>query len=126
MHELGLLHAVVIALEQAVDRRGARGVAAVGLRVGSRSGAMPEALFGAWPLASGGTCAEGAHLEVEPVQAAVWCPKCQADHEIDRFFAWTCPRCGTPTAHLVRGREFEVAWAELKWGADHADPAATC
>lgn len=115
MHELGLLHAVVQAVEQSSAVAGAR-VEAVGLRVGSDSGAQPFALEGAWPLATAGTVLEGARLELELVQAAIWCPSCQAERDIDQFYAWCCPICGAPSGALVRGREFEVTYADL---ADH-------
>lgn len=117
MHELGLLGAVVDAVGDAVAKHPtACRASAVGLRVGSLSGAEPEALVGAWPIATFGTVLEGARLDVEAVQAVVWCPACEAEQPIDEFFALLCPACGTPTGNLVRGREFEVAWADLEGG----------
>jgi len=113
MHELGLLTGVVAAVSQAARSAGAPRVEAVGLRVGTLSGAVPEALEGAWPIATTGTIAQGAELTIEQVVAAVWCPACQAERPIDEFFALTCPACGQPTGHLVRGREFEVVYADL-------------
>ena len=113
MHELGLLKGVVSAVERAAEKAGATGVRTVGLRVGSRSGAVPEALYGAWPIATSGTTVDGAELEIDEVQAAVWCQTCDKAQPIDEFFALTCPVCGTPTANLVAGREFEVTHADL-------------
>ena len=113
MHEVGLLRGVVRAVEDAARSAGAPRVEAVGLRVGSLSGAVPEALAGAWPLAAAGTLCAGAALVVETIPAAVWCPACQAEQAIDEFFALTCPVCGTPTGHVVRGKEFEIAYADL-------------
>ena len=113
MHELSLLTAVVKAVEKTADRAGASAVQAVGLRVGSQSGAVPFALEGAWPVATAGTPLAGARLELEVVPAAIWCPGCQAEVPIDEFYALTCPVCGTPSGNLVRGREFEVTYADL-------------
>lgn len=113
MHELGLLHSVVQAVERAAAKAGATSVQAVGLRVGSQSGAEPLALQGAWPLAIAGTPLDGARLELEVVQAAILCPQCDQEREIDEFYALTCPVCGTPSGNLVRGREFEVTFADL-------------
>ncbi len=113
VHELGLLRSVADAVAATAARAGATGVEAVGLRVGTLSGALPEALEGAWPLAVAGTPVEGARLELEIVPAAVWCPGCRAERPVDEFFALTCPVCGTPTANLVHGREFDVTWADL-------------
>ena len=113
MHELGLLQGAVTAVVRATgDAR----VEAVGLRVGTLSGAVPEALLGAWPIAVAGTTLDGARLELEVVQAAVWCPTCAAEQPVDEFFALTCPECATPTANLVKGREFEVTYADVDTG----------
>ena len=113
MHELGLLRGVVIAVEQAVARAGATGVEAVGLRVGTLSGADPEALSGSWPLAVFATSLAGARLELEVVPAAIFCDHCGCEQPIDEFYALTCPACGTPCGNIVHGREFEVAFADL-------------
>jgi len=113
MHELGLLNGVVVAVERAAAKHGATAVNAVTVRVGSLSGAVPEALQGAWPIATAGTIVDGAELIIEEVQAAVWCPTCDAAQPIDEFFALVCPVCGTPTGQLVSGREFEVTYADL-------------
>lgn len=113
MHELGLLRSVVTAVEQAVMTSGATDVEAVGLRVGSLCGAVDEALVGAWPIATAHTVVAGARLEIESVQAAIWCPGCACEQPVDQFFALTCPVCGTPSGNLVRGREFAVAFADL-------------
>ncbi len=113
MHELGLLHGVVETVELAVGQAGTTRVEAVGLRVGTLSGALPDALQGAWPIAVAGTRLDGARLDLDVVQAAVWCPTCRAEQPVDEFFALVCPVCGTPTGVLVHGREFEVAYADL-------------
>ncbi|MCL2470221.1 MAG: hydrogenase maturation nickel metallochaperone HypA [Propionibacteriaceae bacterium] len=113
MHELGLLQGVVTVVEKAAASAGATGVEKVGLRVGTISGAIPEALDGAWPIVIAGTILEGAVLDIEVVTAAVWCPTCEANQPIDEFFALTCPVCGTPTGQLVAGREFAVTYADL-------------
>jgi hydrogenase nickel incorporation protein HypA/HybF len=137
VHELGLLRGVVAAVEREIARIEGESragtvprvegesaeqpvrvkqpvrVDAVGLRVGTLSGAVPEALEGAWPIAIVGTALSGARLDIQVIQAAIWCPTCARDQPVDQFYALTCPTCGTPSGHLVRGREFEVAYADL-------------
>jgi len=113
VHELSLLRGVVATVELTATARGATGVEAVGLRVGTLSGAVPEALRGAWPIATAGTIVAGARLDIEEIPAAVRCPACAKAQPIDEFFALRCPVCGTPTADLVAGREFETVYADL-------------
>lgn len=117
MHELGLLASVVAAVERTADRAGASRIEAVGLRVGTLSGALPDALLGAWPIATAGSRLAGARLELDIVPAAIHCPSCEGDVPVDEFYALTCPACGTPSGTLVRGREFDVAWADLETDA---------
>lgn len=114
VHELALLSSVVKAVENACSAAGSSEVKVVALRVGALSGAMPAALDWAWPLAVAGSVAEGAELVLEEVPAAVWCPACDTEREIDAFYTWQCPGCGQPTADLVRGREFLVSYVELE------------
>jgi hydrogenase nickel incorporation protein HypA/HybF len=114
VHELGLLASVVTAVTKAAGDAGASSVEAVGLRVGTLSGAVPDALVGAWPIATSGTLLDGARLDLDVVAAQVWCPRCEAEREVDEFYALRCPACGTPTGMLVHGREFEVVWADLE------------
>ena len=113
MHELGMLQPAVAAVEAAAVEARAAMVEAVGLRVGTRSGLVPEALEGAWPIATAGTRLEGARLDLEIVQAAIWCPTCDAEQPIDEFYALLCPVCGAPSGNLVKGREFEVTYADI-------------
>ncbi|MFC3850370.1 hydrogenase maturation nickel metallochaperone HypA [Corynebacterium hansenii] len=114
MHELGLLSGVVEVIAGAADGRRVRRVA---LDVGSRAGVIEHALYAAWPLAAGGTVCEGADLEVVVIPATVWCPACEAEREIDEFFALACPECGAPTADLRRGREFAIREVDVDSGA---------
>ena len=114
MHELGLLAPVVEAAADACREAHASAVKAVALRVGTLCNAAPSSLDGAWPFAVAGSVVEGAELVLQVVSAAVWCPTCDAEREIDAFYALRCPACGTPTGDLVRGREFEVAYVELE------------
>lgn len=123
MHELGLLRGVVTAVDEALEHKASgqhpqekterRAIEAVGLTVGTQSGVLPEALDGAWPFAIAGTSCEGARLDVTIVPATVYCPSCACEQEIDEYFALTCPVCGTPTADLRHGREFQLTYVDL-------------
>lgn len=114
MHELALLTSVVRAVERALGNQDNSVPTVVALRVGALSGAEPLALESAWPLAVAGSVVEGAHLVLEVVTAAVWCPGCERDVEVDEFYALRCPVCDRPTAVLTRGRELEIAYVDVE------------
>ncbi len=109
-----MLTEVIVAVERACAPADDSAVQVVALRVGALCGAQPEALEWAWSLASADSVVDGARLVLERVAAAVWCTECAAEREIDEYFALRCPVCDSPTANLVRGREFEVAYVELQ------------
>jgi hydrogenase nickel incorporation protein HypA/HybF len=113
VHELGLLQSVVRAVDAAAAKAGAGSVERVGVRVGALSGAVPQALRGAWPIATAGTRLAGAALEIEELGAAVWCDVCGSEQPVDQFYALRCPACAAPCGNLIRGREFALAFAEV-------------
>ena len=113
VHELALLTSVVQAVEVALRRSAGSGPSVVALRVGTLSGADPDALEAAWPLAVAGSRVEGARLVMEAVVAAVWCRDCDREVQIDAFYALRCPVCDRPTGDLVQGRELEIAYVEI-------------
>lgn len=114
MHELALLTSVVRAVERAIGGSDAAAARVVALRVGALSGADPQALASAWPLAVAGSPLDGTRLLLEEVTAAVWCPGCEREVETDEFFALRCPACDQPTADLTRGRELEIAYVDVE------------
>lgn len=125
MHELGLLTSVVAAVENAAAQADSQvtRVEKVALEVGAMSGAIPEALYGSWPIARQDSICAEAELEVTSIPASVYCPRCARDVPIDEFFALACPECGMPTGNLTHGREFKIAW--VLWDTAPADSSHT-
>lgn len=111
MHELGILTGVVSTVTEAA---GGRPITAVGLKVGTRSGVIEEALTASWPIAIEGTACADASLTIEMIEATVYCPQCETEQPIDEFFALACPVCDFPTADLRHGREFEIAYVDVE------------
>lgn len=111
MHELSLLRGVVDTVAAAVTHRQ---VIRVNMLVGTRSGVDIYALRQAWELAIQDTCCESAILDLNIVEAKVWCPSCNDAITIDEYFALRCPICDTPTGQLVSGNEFKVQWVDVE------------
>ena len=112
MHEVSIMtEAVRMAVETARASGGAS-VTGLKLRVGTLSGAVPEAMRFAFDVVCRDTLAEGAWLEIESVPAACWCATCQAEFACMDFFN-ECPRCHDLSGELRRGRELEIASVEM-------------
>jgi hydrogenase nickel incorporation protein HypA/HybF len=103
--------AVRLAVE-AAKSSGANRVLGLRLRVGSLSGAVPEAMQFAWDVVRRDTPAADAWLEIESVPAANWCATCQAEFECQDFVG-ECPQCHNLSGELRRGRELEIASVEM-------------
>jgi len=106
-----MTEAVRMAVE-AAKSAGATQVTALRLRVGTLSGAVPEAMEFAWDIVRRETIAAEARLEIEKITAACWCARCRAEFETPDFFD-ECPRCHEPSGELRRGRELEIASVEM-------------
>ncbi len=113
MHEVSIMaEAVRLAVESA-QAAGAPRVTGLRLRVGSLSGAVPEALRFAWDVVRRDTPAAEAWLEIESVPAACWCAKCRAEFACENGLS-ECPRCHEFSGDLRRGRELEIASVEVE------------
>jgi hydrogenase nickel incorporation protein HypA/HybF len=112
MHEFAIMQSTLdLALKQAAAA-GALQVHELHLRVGRLSGVVPEALSCAFEALRPGTLAAEARLEIESVPAAMWCGVCQEEFESPEFLC-DCPRCGTISRELRRGREMELLSMEI-------------
>ncbi|MFH5804315.1 hydrogenase maturation nickel metallochaperone HypA [Alienimonas sp. DA493] len=114
MHELSIaLRVVAVAAEEAARYDGAR-VVAVHLALGPLSGTVPEALATAFEFARADSPLAAARLVIEETPIAVHCPRCREDADVESILHLRCPRCGTPTAEVVSGRELEITSLELE------------
>ena len=103
--------AVRMAVETARSA-GARRVLGLRLRVGTLSGAVPEAMQFAFDVVCRDTIAEGASLAIESVSAACWCSTCRQEFECADYLA-ECPQCHNVSGDLRHGRELEIASVEM-------------
>ncbi len=94
MHELSLCRSIVGILQEQAERHRYRTVRRVELRVGPRAMVDPAAMVFSFGVASRGTLAEGAALEIEPVPARAVCLDCSAEGEVERL-GEACPDCGS-------------------------------
>jgi hydrogenase nickel incorporation protein HypA/HybF len=123
MHELSIARSLIeVATEQlgpAESKTEAGYVSAVKVRIGVLSGVVPEALRTAFEMAAVGTDLDGASLEIEQVDLAVWCPDCAAERVLPDTRRLSCPACNAPTPRIVRGRELELVSIEVADAAEN-------
>jgi hydrogenase nickel incorporation protein HypA/HybF len=101
MHELGMCEAVIDTVER---RAQGRRVRQVRLRVGTLHRVVPEAFEQAFEMASMGSVAHGASVDlvVMPVRAA--CVSCGVESQSNDVVT-VCPTCGSIEVEIVGGDE---------------------
>jgi hydrogenase nickel incorporation protein HypA/HybF len=114
MHELSVAQRLVELVGETLEGERPARVRSVRLRLGPLSGVVAQALRFAYDEAAAGTVLEGSALEIEEVRAAVFCPACHAERELQNVQRLCCPICGSATPDVVRGRELEVESVEVE------------
>lgn len=108
MHELSIAQSVVEIAEATARKAQAARVTVVRLRIGALAGVAADALRFSYDVVTAGTLLEGSTLEILEVPVAVYCPTCRDEVALDGIQRFECPRCATPTAAIVRGRELDI------------------
>ena len=112
MHELSLMEALRDQALAAARADGATRITAIQLRVGELAGVELDALRFAFPVVMAGTIAAGAELRIEREPAECHCAACNASFPAPDGCC-DCPRCGTISRQLLRGRELRLLALEV-------------
>ena len=108
MHEMALTQSVVEAVcEHAAGRR----VSSVRLEVGALCAVVPDAMTFCFDLATEGTSAAGARLDIDVCPARARCRACECEFGLDDPIL-LCP-CGSADVEVVSGRELRILSMEV-------------
>jgi hydrogenase nickel incorporation protein HypA/HybF len=108
MHEMALTQSLVEAVcEHAAGRR----VHSVKLEVGALCAVVPDAMTFCFDLATEGTVADGARLDVDILPGAARCRSCDADFELTDPIL-LCP-CGSADVEVLAGRDLRILSMEV-------------
>lgn len=108
MHEMALTQSVVEAVcEHAAGRR----VASVKLEVGALCAVVPDAMTFCFDLATEGTVAAGARLDIDMRPGTARCRTCGAEFELPDLIL-LCP-CGSADVEVLAGRDLKILSMEV-------------
>ena len=108
MHELGIVFYIIDDVTRIARDAGATRVSRVTLEVGEVSGVVPELLDSAWTWACAREDAmRGCELACVTTPAESVCEDCGATYGTVEH-GRTCPVCGSPHTHLLRGRDVMI------------------
>ena len=113
MHELSIALSILEIAAEESERRGSAQIEAVHIRLGLLSGVVKGALVSAYGLAREMSAQPCPRLVIEDVPVVAYCEACRSEQPISSIQELTCPRCGSFTPQVVRGRELEVVAMEI-------------
>ncbi len=109
MHELAIAGSIIDILKGQVKGR----VTSIKLRIGEMSGVVPDALRFSFQIASEGTIAEGATLDIEHVPLTAKCSDCSETFYI-KDYCFECSRCSGSNFKVIAGRELMIEEVEVE------------
>lgn len=112
MHELSLCHSIVEILQQQANLHNFKRVRVVRLEIGPLAAVAPEAMAFGFDVATRGTLAEGAILEIITLPVNAWCPDCDQHFDVAERFA-PCPLCGKDQVRITGGDELRIRDLEV-------------
>lgn len=108
VHEMSLTQSVVDAV---CEHAAGRHVHSVKLEVGALCAVVPDAMAFCFELATEGTVAAGARLELDLRPGVAHCRTCAADFELDQPIL-LCP-CGSADIEVLGGRDLRILSMEV-------------
>ncbi len=113
MHELAVCQGLMGQIEDIAARERAERVTRILLQIGPLSGVEPLLLQDAFPIASAGTVAADAVLDVDAQPVRVRCMQCQAESDASTN-KLVCGECGDYRTQLISGDELMLISVELE------------
>lgn len=110
MHELSIALALADAATEQIRIHGASRVRTVHVEIGTLTGVDPVLLREAFPAAATGILS-GARLDVVVIAARCRCFDC-GEFQVTAD-GLRCPRCGSPAAEILAGRELHLTGLEI-------------
>lgn len=120
MHELSIAYNLVRIAAEAAQEAHIPHVDAVHLRLGVLSGVVKESLLFSYDIAAENTPLAGSRLIIEELPVVIFCPACKVERTLPGIQSFRCPVCDQPSAHIIQGKEMQIASLEY---ADAATPA---
>ncbi len=113
MHELAIAHALVEQVLDQAEQAGAQVVYSVKIRIGALADVLEDPLRLGFEVATQGTVAAGARLDIVHVPVSIECEACGEMVELPQTMPLACPTCGTSNIAIRCGRELDLESLEV-------------
>jgi|Deesub1362A_J573_1020465.scaffolds.fasta_scaffold00027_153 hydrogenase nickel incorporation protein HypA/HybF len=113
MHETSIALNILSIAEEYCRKAGFNRIKSIGVRVGSASSVLPEALSLAFDVIKIGTIAGEASLVIDEVPLGGTCRDCNSDFTVGESYVLACPNCGSADFSINSGRELDITEIEV-------------
>lgn len=113
MHELTICQALIDQLSLIAEKHVGKQIVEVNLKIGPLSGVVPNLLIDAFSIASQGSCAKQAKLNISKSDIVVRCKRCQSKSRVN-MNKLVCHQCGDWQTELISGDEMLLERVELE------------
>jgi hydrogenase nickel incorporation protein HypA/HybF len=113
VHELAIAETIVLKLQQRMRDGGYKRINAVGMRIGTLSDVVPDALTFGFDLCIKDTALDGAALEIEHVPVRGRCNACRKEFEVDGYL-FVCSECQSRDIEMLQGQELEITYLRVE------------
>jgi hydrogenase nickel incorporation protein HypA/HybF len=115
MHEFSTAVNIIEAVKRAAKSYGATRVVGITLQIGKLSMLNQDQLLFGLEIASQGTVAQNAKINIEPLLTKIRCKQCSAESDVtqegslyDILSSLKCPKCESKNVDVSQGRECVV------------------
>ncbi|MBM4168776.1 MAG: hydrogenase maturation nickel metallochaperone HypA [Ignavibacteria bacterium] len=112
MHELSLAQRIVEIVHESIGRHAPQTVRTISLEIGELANVHVDSLTFAFEALVEGTNLQTASLQITSVRVQVLCKSCGTFSTVDGV-TFECPRCGSTTLDVRRGRELDITSIEI-------------
>jgi hydrogenase nickel incorporation protein HypA/HybF len=112
MHEMSLAEGIVQLIDDSAAKNQFQRVKTVWLEIGPLAAVEPEALRFCFDVATRGTLAENAKLDIITTAASAWCFSCGETVTISERNG-VCPNCGSYQVQVTGGDELRIKELEV-------------
>ncbi len=113
MHELVIAQSILTTLERETSRQNLPAVKAVGVRIGTLSDIVPDALRFNFEVIKQDTPFAQTDLIIESVSMKAQCTACKHEFEV-KSLLFVCPSCSSGQVKVIQGEELDITYLEVE------------
>ena len=113
MHELSIAQSIMTTVFQEMKRRNITCVKSIGVKIGTLSGVMLEALQFSYEAITRDTPLSDTALIIEHVPLLAECNLCGKQFKVENI-AFFCPACHSVDVTLLQGEELDITYLEIE------------